>query len=144
MLSLATIDYAREDLRERIKALTDGKGVDVVCDPVGGPYTELALRSTAWRGRLLVVGFAGGEIPKIPLNLVLLKGCAIVGVFWGDWTRREPALFNDSVRNLCAWYAEGKLKPHISETLPLERVSEALQKMASRQVTGKIVLRVNS
>jgi NADPH:quinone reductase len=139
-----TIDYAHEDLRERIKALTDGKGVDVVCDAVGGPYTEPALRSTAWRGRLLVVGFAAGEIPKIPLNLVLLKGCAIVGVFWGEFVRREPALFNESVRNLCQWYAEGKLKPHISEILPLERAAEALQKMASRQVTGKIVLRVSA
>jgi NADPH2:quinone reductase len=89
------------------------------------------------------VGFAAGEIPKIPLNLVLLKGCAIVGVFWGDFVRREPALFSESVRNLCQWYAEGKLKPHISEILPLERASEALQKMASRQVTGKIVLRVS-
>ena len=139
-----TINYATEDLRARVKAITNGRGVDVIYDPVGGPLSETALRDMAWNGRFLVVGFAGGEIPKIPLNLVLLKGCAIVGVFWGDWTRREPALFNDSVRNLCAWYAEGKLKPHISETLPLERVSEALQKMASRQVTGKIVLRVNS
>jgi NADPH2:quinone reductase len=139
-----TIDYAHEDLRERIKALTDGKGVHVVCDAVGGPYTEPALRSTAWRGRLLVVGFAAGEIPKIPLNLVLLKGCAIVGVFWGEFVRREPALFNESVRNLCQWYAEGKLKPHISEVLPLERAAEALQKMTSRQVTGKIVLRMQS
>lgn len=137
-----TIDYTHEDLRERIKALTNGTGADVVCDAVGGPYTEPALRSTAWRGRLLVVGFAAGEIPKIPLNLVLLKGCAIVGVFWGEFTRREPALFNESVRNLCQWYAEGKIKPHISEILPLERAAEALQKMASRQVTGKIVLRM--
>lgn len=139
-----TIDYAHDDLRERIKQLTDGKGVDVVCDAVGGPYTEPALRSTAWRGRLLVVGFAAGEIPKIPLNLVLLKGCAIVGVFWGEFTRREPTLYNESVRNLCAWYVEGKLRPHLSEILPLERAAEALQKMASRQVTGKIVLRVSS
>ena len=138
-----TIDYVHEDLRERIKQLTYGKGVAVVCDPVGGPYTEPALRSLAWRGRLLVVGFAAGEIPKIPLNLVLLKGCAIVGVFWGDFMRREPVLFNDSVRTLCAWYGEGKLRPHISAILPMERVAEALQKMASRQVTGKIVLTVN-
>ena len=88
-----TINYATEDLRERIKALTGGKGVDVVYDPVGGPYTEPALRSIAWRGRLLVVGFAAGDIPKIPLNLTLLKGCSIVGVFWGDFTRREPERF---------------------------------------------------
>ena len=139
-----TIDYAHEDLRERIKVLTDRKGVDVVCDAVGGPYTEPALRSTAWRGRFLVVGFASGEIPKIPLNLVLLKGCAIVGVFWGDFMRREPVLFAESVRCLCEWHGHGKLRPHLSEVLPLERAAEALQKMASRQVTGKIVLRVNS
>src|SRR3954467_14914320 len=88
-----TINYAAEDLRERIKALTDARGADVVYDPVGGPYTELALRSIAWRGRLLVVGFAPGEIPKIPLNLTLLKGCAIVGVFWAAWSPREPAHF---------------------------------------------------
>ena len=138
------IDYAHEDLRDRIKALTDGQGVDVVCDAVGGPYSEPALRSTAWRGRFLVVGFAAGEIPKIPLNLVLLKGCAIVGVFWGDFMRREPALFIESVRNVCQWYVEGKVKPHISEVLPLDRAAEALQKMTSRQVTGKIVLRVGS
>ena len=139
-----TIDYAHEDLRERIKVITDGRGADVVCDAVGGPYTEPALRSTAWRGRLLVVGFAAGGIPKIPLNLVLLKGCAIVGVFWGDFVRREPARFSDSVTLLCEWHAAGKLKPHISEILPLERAAEALQKMTSREVTGKIVLRVSS
>ena len=137
-----TIDYGHEDLRDRIKMLTGGQGVDVVCDAVGGAYSEPALRSMAWRGRFLVVGFASGEIPKIPLNLVLLKGCAVVGVFWGDFMRREPALFTESVRNVCQWYVEGKVKPHISEVLPLERVAEALQKMASRQVTGKIVLRV--
>ncbi len=95
-----TINYAREDLRARIKDLTSGNGVDVVYDPVGGPYTELALRSIAWRGRLLVVGFAAGEIPKIPLNLTLLKGCAIVGVFWGDYARREPERFAESIRQL--------------------------------------------
>jgi len=94
----AGIDYANEDLRERIKALTDGRGVDVVYDPVGGPYTEPAFRSLAWRGRLLVVGFAAGEIPKLPLNLALLKGASVVGVFWGDFARREPREFATSVR----------------------------------------------
>ena len=108
------------------------------------PCTELALRSTAWRGRLLVIGFAAGEIPKIPLNLVLLKGCAIVGVFWGDFMRREPARFAESVARLSKWYAEGKLKPHISERYPLDQAVAALQRMASREVTGKIVLRVQS
>src|SRR5947209_5226297 len=112
------IDYASEDLRERIKALTDGKGPDVIYDAVGGAYTEPALRSIAWRGRLLVVGFAAGEIPKIPLNLTLLKGCSIVGVYWGDFARREPDRFAASIRQLGAWYAEGKLKPHVSQTFP--------------------------
>ena len=135
-----TINYASEDLRERIKQITGGRGVDVVYDAVGGPYTELALRSIAWRGRLLVVGFASGEIPKIPLNLTLLKGCSIVGVFWGDFTKREPERFAESMARLAAWFEDGTIKPHISARLPLERAREALQMMASRQVTGKVVI----
>ena len=134
------IDYAKEDLRERIKQITAGRGVDVVYDPVGGPYTEPALRSTAWRGRLLVIGFAAGDIPKIPLNLPLLKGTSIVGVFWGDFTRREPQAFAARMRQLGEWFQQGKLKPHVSETLPLDRAVEALRMMASRKVTGKVVL----
>jgi NADPH:quinone reductase len=137
-----TINYATEDLRERIKALTGGNGADLVYDPVGGPYTEPALRAIAWRGRLLVVGFAAGEIPKIPLNLTLLKGCSIVGVFWGEFTRREPQRFAEAMLRLGRWYAEGKLKPHVSETFPLERAADALTRMANRQVKGKIVLTV--
>ena len=137
-----TINYATDDLRERIKTLTGGAGVDVVYDPVGGSYTELALRSIAWRGRLLVVGFAAGEIPKIPLNLTLLKGCSIVGVFWGDFTRREPKHFAEAMARLGQWYADGRLKPHISATLPLERAADALTLMAARKVTGKVVLTV--
>jgi NADPH:quinone reductase len=135
-----TINYTSEDLRERIKALTGGKGPDVVYDPVGGPYTELALRSIAWRGRLLVVGFAAGDIPKIPLNLTLLKGCAIIGVYCGEFTRREPQRFRDAMQKLGAWFGEGKLKPHISATFPLERTADALTLMAGRKVTGKVVL----
>ena len=131
-----------EDLRERIKALTSGSGPDVVYDPVGGPYTEPALRSIAWRGRLLVVGFAAGDIPKIPLNLTLLKGCSIVGVFWGEFTRREPERFAEAMQRLDRWYADGKLKPHVSETFPLERAADALTLMANRQVKGKVVLTV--
>jgi len=138
----AVVDYTKEDLRERIKELTAGNGADVVYDPVGGPYTELALRSTAWRGRLLVVGFAAGEIPKIPLNLALLKGCAIVGVFWGDWARREPQPFAASLRQIMAWFREGKLKPHVSATFPLAQAAEALKLMAARKVKGKVVLTV--
>jgi NADPH:quinone reductase len=135
-----TINYATEDLRERIKAITGGKGADVVYDPVGGTYTELALRSIAWRGRLLVVGFAAGDIPKIPLNLPLLKGCAIVGVFWGEFTRREPQRFLAAMDKLGRWFAEGKLKPHVSGTFPLERAADALAMMAGRNVKGKVVI----
>ena len=137
----ATINYATADLRERIRQTTGGEGPDVIFDAVGGQYTEPALRSIAWRGRLLVVGFAAGEIPKIPLNLTLLKGCSIVGVFWGDFARREPDVFARRVEQLGAWFREGKLRPHVSETLPLERAAEALTRMAERKVIGKIVLR---
>jgi NADPH2:quinone reductase len=137
-----TINYSSEDLRERIKALTDGKGVDVVYDAVGGPYSEPAFRSIAWRGRLLVVGFAAGDIPRLPLNLPLLKGASVVGVFWGDFARREPRQFAESVRQLGAWYREGKLRPHVSQTLPLAQAADALKLMAARQVKGKLVLTV--
>jgi NADPH2:quinone reductase len=135
-----TINYAAEDLRGRIKALTAGHGVDVIYDAVGGPYTEPAFRSIAWRGRLLVVGFAAGDIPKLPFNLPLLKGASIVGVFWGDFARREPKAFAESVRQLGRWHAEGKLRPHVSETFPLDRAVDALNRMAARQVKGKVVL----
>ena len=136
------INYATEDLRERIKQLTGGKGPDVIYDPVGGPYTETALRSIAWRGRLLVIGFAAGDIPRIPLNLPLLKGCSIVGVYWGEFTKREPQQFADQLRQLGAWFAAGTIKPHISARFPLHRTVEALQMMAARQVTGKVVIEV--
>jgi NADPH:quinone reductase len=136
----ATINYATEDLRERIKMLTDGRGPDVIYDPVGGAFTEPALRSIAWRGRLLVVGFAAGDIPKIPLNLVLLKGCAIVGVFWGDYARREPARFADAMRDLGRWFAEGRLKPRISGRYPLDRAGDALTRLAAREAIGKLVV----
>jgi NADPH2:quinone reductase len=138
----ATINYTTEDLRERIKAITGGRGADVVYDPVGGPYSEPAFRSIAWRGRHLVVGFAAGDIPKLPLNLALLKGASVVGVFWGDFARREPARFAESVRQLTKWYAERRLKPHVSQTFPLEKAPEALKLMAARQVKGKVVLTV--
>jgi len=138
-----TINYAAEDLRQRISALTSGSGIDVVYDPVGGALTEPALRSLRWRGRLLVVGFAAGDIPRIPLNLALLKGCSIVGVFWGEFTRREPDRFAESIGQLGRWFAEGKLRPHISATFPLERTAEALTLMANRQVKGKIVITID-
>jgi NADPH2:quinone reductase len=136
----ATINYAAEDLRKRVQELTEGRGVDVVYDPVGGAYSETAFRTLAWRGRLLVVGFAAGEIPKLPLNLPLLKGAAAVGVFWGDFARREPQGFAESVRQLGRWYGEGRLRPHVSQTLPLEKAAEALKRLASREAKGKIVL----
>lgn len=135
-----TINYSTENLRERIKALTNDRGVDLVVDPVGGAYTEPALRSCAWRGRLLVVGFTTGEIPKIPLNLTLLKGCSIVGVFWGEFLRREPQAFAESVTQLGKWYAAGKLKPHITATYPLDRAAEAIALMGARKVVGKVVV----
>ncbi|HEX7053775.1 MAG TPA: NADPH:quinone oxidoreductase family protein [Burkholderiales bacterium] len=138
----ATIDYAAEDLRERIKALTDGRGIDVVYDAVGGAYSEPAFRSLAWRGRHLVVGFAAGEIPKLPLNLALLKGASLVGVFWGDFARREPAALAESLAQLARWYGEGRLKPHVSQTLPLEQAPQAIRLLASRQARGKVVLKV--
>jgi NADPH:quinone reductase len=139
----AVVNYATADLREHIKTFTDGRGVDVICDPVGGPYTEPALRSIAWRGRLLVVGFAGGDIPKIPLNLVLLKGCAVVGVFWGDFLRREPANFAKSVAQLGAWYKAGKITPHVSATFGLEHAVDALKLMAARKAVGKLVITIS-
>ena len=125
----------REDLRERIKALTDGAGVDVVYDPVGGAYTEPAFRSIAWRGRPSSSASPRARFPKLPLNLALLKGASIVGVFWGDFARREPKAFAASVQQLGRWYAEGKLKPHVSQTLPLEKAAEAHQ--AARQPPGE-------
>src|SRR6186997_3134828 len=136
----ATINYASEDLRERIKALTDGKGVDVVYDPVGGPYSEPAFRSLAWRGRLLVVGFAAGEIPKLPLNLALLKGAAVVGVFWGDFARRQPKANAQGLAELVRWYAEGKIKPVIDQRLPMRELKKAYALMGSRKVRGKLVM----
>jgi len=134
------INYASEDLRARVKALTSGKGLDVVYDPVGGPYSEMALRDMAWNGRFLVVGFAAGDIPKVPLNLALLKGCAIVGVFWGAFTRNEPEKNRRNNEELLALYMQGKVKPHIHATYPLSRAGEALNEVLYKRVSGKIVL----
>jgi NADPH2:quinone reductase len=134
------INYANEDLKESIKRLTGGQGVDVIYDPVGGNYAEPALRGMAWEGRYLVVGFAAGEIPRIPLNLTLLKGCSIVGVFWGSFTTRDPQRNQEHLRELMAWFHEGRLRPHISATYPLERVADALNDLRARKITGKAVL----
>ena len=138
----ATIDYSSTDLREGIKAATDGKGVDVIYDPVGGAFTEAALRSSAWRARLLVIGFAGGDIPRMPLNLPLLMERSIIGVYWGEWARRTPAEFAAAVQELGDWFAKGKIHPHVSEKYPLERAAEALAAMAARRVMGKVVITV--
>jgi len=135
-----TINYKTDDLRDRIRSLTEGRGVDVVYDVVGGEFTEPALRSLAWRGRLLVVGFATGEIPRIPMNLPLLKGCAIVGVFYGEFARREPERLASRIRQLGKWFTGGQLKPHVSTLLPLSRAADAINLLASRQATGKVVL----
>jgi NADPH2:quinone reductase len=134
------INYGSEDLRARVKALTGGKGVDVIYDPVGGPYSEPALRDMAWNGRFLVVGFAAGDIPKVPLNLTLLKGCSIVGVFWGAFTRNEPEHNRENNWELMAMYAAEKIKPHIHAVYPLERAAEALNEVLNKRVTGKVVL----
>ena len=136
----ATINYSRDDLRERMKALTDGKGPDVIYDPVGGVYAEPAFRSIGWRGRYLVVGFANGEIPKLPLNLTLLKGASLVGVFWGDFAKREPQRNAAAFKELLGWMQQGKLRPFISARYSLEDTGRALRDMAERRVTGKIVI----
>jgi NADPH2:quinone reductase len=135
-----TIDYKREDLKDRIKAITKGHGVDVVYDPVGGALTEAAVRGTAWQGRYLVIGFASGEIPKPPLNLVLLKGCQIVGVFWGAFAMREPARNRAHAEQVFAWVADRKLNPAIDSALPFSQAAEALARIERRQVKGKLVL----
>ena len=135
-----TIDYQAEDLRERVKALTGGRGVDVVVDPVGGRFAEPALRSTGWRGRYLVVGFTDGEIPRLPLNLPLLKGCSIVGVFYGDFLRREPANAEAEVRALFELYGAGRIAPLVSARYDLAHGGDALQALGQRRVRGKVVI----
>jgi len=127
---------------DKIKELTGGQGADVVYDPVGGSYSEPALRATAWEGRFLVIGFAAGPIPKIPLNLALLKNCQIVGVFWGAYTGREPAEHQENLAELMDMFKKGQLKPHISATYPLEQAVDALNDMGGRKVKGKVVLTV--
>jgi NADPH2:quinone reductase len=134
------IVYGREDLKERAKLLTAGEGANVVYDPVGGPYADAALRSIAWEGRYLVVGFAAGDIPKLPLNLVLLKGCQVVGVFWGSFAMREPQKNRENAARLFAWVAEKKLQPHLDAVLPFDRAAEALERLSRREVRGKLVL----
>ncbi len=134
------IDYAKEDLKARVKAITGGSGADVVFDPVGGSSTEAALRSIAWQGRLLVLGFTAGEIPKIPLNLVLLKGCQVVGVYWGMSVMRDPAHGRAILQEIIGWLHDGSLRPHVHVSVPLSRAVDALRAIEERRVQGKAVV----
>ncbi|HEX5684281.1 MAG TPA: NADPH:quinone oxidoreductase family protein [Ideonella sp.] len=135
-----TINYSRDSLRDALKALTGGRGPDIIYDPVGGDLAEPAFRSIAWRGRYLVVGFAAGGIPALPFNLSLLKGASIIGVFWGDFVRREPAANARALGELARWYAEGKIKPLIDTLLPMSELPTAYRRMAERAIKGKLVL----
>ena len=135
-----TINYTTQNMREVLKTLTEGKGPDVIYDPVGGDFAEPAFRSIAWRGRYLVVGFAAGPIPALPFNLALLKGASIVGVFWGDFARREPKADAAMMAELAQWYAQGKVKPVIDRTMPMSELKAAYAHMGSRGVMGKLVM----
>ena len=134
------VNYSTQNFRSIVNEITNGQGVDVVCDPVGGNLSEQALRSTGWNGRFMVIGFASGEIPRIPLNIPLLKGNSIVGVFWSDFIRREKETYSNVLQDLTTWYLQGKLKPLISKVYPLEQVTLALNDIINRRVKGKIVL----
>jgi NADPH2:quinone reductase len=138
----ATIDYAQKDVKDAIRAATGGQGADVIYDPVGGSLAESALRAMAWGGRYLVIGFASGDIPKFPLNIVLLKGCDVVGVFWGSHVEREPDAHRANVQRLLAWCAQGRIAPHIHKTYRLDQAADALAAIAARQVKGKAILAV--
>jgi NADPH2:quinone reductase len=138
----AGIDYSKEDLKEGLRRLTDGRGADVIYDPVGGPYSEPALRAMAWEGRFLVVGFAAGDIPKMPLNLVLLKSCDIRGVAWGAWTERDLDGHRGNTAQLLDWAMQGKLSTHLHAVYPLAEAAAALKAIAARQVMGKVILRM--
>lgn len=135
------INYTNNDLKDALKAATGGKGADVIYDPVGGDFAEAALRATAWEGRFLVIGFATGTIPKIPLNLVLLKGCSLLGVFWGSFIKRDPEGYQENNRQILNWVLDGKLKPHIHGIYPLEETADALGAIARREVMGKVVIK---
>jgi NADPH2:quinone reductase len=136
----ATIDYAKEDLRQRVADLTGGKGADVVYDPVGGAYSEAALRSTAWGGRHLVIGFAAGDIPRLPLNLVLLKERVILGAYWGDWSARNRAASAEELQRIAGWIVAGKLRPVVTRRLRLEEVPQGMEDLLARRVHGKLVV----
>ena len=137
-----TVNYSNEDLKARLKELGGSGGIDVIYDPVGGDFSEAAFRSIAWKGRFLVIGFASGPIPKIPLNLPLLKGADLRGVFWGAFTMREADANRRNIDDLLGWLADGTLKPHVDSVFALEDAAAALDKIASRNVKGKVLLKV--
>jgi len=134
------IDYSREDIRERVKAITGGKGADVIYDPVGGDVFDAGLRSIAWGGRIIIIGFAGGRIPQIPANIALVKNIDVIGFYWGSYQSHKPELPRQSFEQLFRWFREGKLKPHISERVQLEDAPKALELLRKRKSTGKVVL----
>ena len=134
------IDYREEDIRERVKALTGGRGADVVFDPVGGKVFEASLRCVPWGGRLLVIGFAAGDLPQIPANIVLVKNLSVLGFYWGSYRRKAPDLVEAQFRDLFAWLQAGKLRPRISETFDLAEAAAALELLSARKATGKVVL----
>ena len=136
------INYSEGEFRHKVKALTDGRGADVIFDPVGGDVFEQSLRCINWEGRILVIGFAAGHIPKAPMNLVLVKNISLIGLFWGNYGIFDPATMKQSLQTLLTWYAEGRLSPYISKTYPLEQVAHALNAFHRRSVTGKIVLKI--
>ncbi len=135
------VNYAIQDLKTALRELTGGKGVNVVYDPIGGDYGEGALRGMDWGGRYLLIGFAAGDTPKLPLNLVLLRSYDVVGVYWGAWADREPAAHRENMKRILAWLDDGKLKPHVQAVYPLEQATDALKAIAARKVMGKINLR---
>ncbi len=136
------LDYSVEDLKDGLKRRTNGKGVDCVYDAVGGAYSEAGLRAMAWKGRFLVVGFASGEIPKIPLNLTLLKGCAIIGVYWGEFVKREPQAHRENMAQIFDWAAQGALSAHVQAVYPLAEIANALNVLKERKAQGKILLSI--
>jgi NADPH2:quinone reductase len=136
------INYSESSLKDEVKRLTGGAGADVIYDPVGGDLFDQAVRSIAWNGRLLVVGFASGRIPEFPVNLALLKGAAVVGVFWGSFAQRQPQDNLANFQQLFAWYAEGKLKPLVSQTFPLAKAADAINALGQRKAVGKVVVEV--
>jgi NADPH2:quinone reductase len=136
------VNYVEEDLKDALRRVTGGEGPQVIYDPVGGRATESALRAIAWGGRFLVVGFAAGEIPKLPLNLVLLKSCDVRGVFWGAWTERDPAGNRANIEQILQWCADGRLSAHVHQVFPLDQIAPALHALADRKAMGKVILRI--